>query len=387
MVQASVLVKTQDLYYGLRAVERATAESPNILSHVLIRIDQKGLRLSATDVFVGVTSWVTPLSAVGQFNLAVPIQSVQRHLRILKDEEVLITYDSALPSIVIHSSQRKERIKGKSACDFPPVPVTGNEDLTKYASWRIRSYELEKVWYGVRTAVATDNSRPVLTSVHTEIEGSDATFVAADGFRMAIYESTLEAPVDEAVSFNVPARAVEEIAWLKSGNEPLHFRHSLKSGRLFCHVGSREVTAGLVQDKYPEWRKLVPDTYGTRIVVAHSELAKVLKVVDELDAESLVVGLRFDVTSRRAYAVLRGTGLAEVLLEVAPIQMTGIDAKTAVQVKYLKDALRAVEAESGRGIGVMMELNDQSAPSPLRPISIVAGNNCRYLIMPMQFRW
>ena len=82
---------------------------------------------------------------------------------------------------------------------------------------------LKDAIHQVVLAAAVEDSRPVLTGVNIEIEGSQITFAAADGFRLAVRTAELLEPVNEKLSIIVPSRTLSEIERLIEGDEPVDF--------------------------------------------------------------------------------------------------------------------------------------------------------------------
>ena len=388
MAQASVLVRKNELMYGLKGVQRATSQSLGIpiLSHVRMTTDEWGLRLSATDMLFGVTMWVPATAVVGQLDLTVPLESLRSCVRRLQSGNMLITQDEGAPSINIHGGRCDVRIRGRSAQDFPPMPMISNDDMTERIEGRIKADVLRDVADKVAIAAAIEDSRPDLMGVRIEFDGSRATFVAADGFRLAIYETALDGAVAEPIYFNMPAKAIQEIARLSQGQaEPLEFMYSPKRRRVHWRVGSAEVMAEPVRDTYPDYRKIIPESWGTRVVVAHSELVDALKFLAGVKTDSRV-GFQFDARAQRVYMLSIGREFARAQVEIAPVDFLGGDAKIAVNEKYLGDAIAGVGSKA-KAADVAIELTDDSRPLVIRPAIDPLDHSHLHVVMPMFFNW
>ena len=73
---------------------------------------------------------------------------------------------------------------------------------------------------GAVLAAAVEDSRPVLTGVNMELEGTTLTLAAADGFRLAVRTTQVLEPVAEKLSVIVPARTLQEVERLIDGDDP-----------------------------------------------------------------------------------------------------------------------------------------------------------------------
>lgn len=388
MAQASVLVRKNELMYGLKDVHRATSQSLEIqiLSHVRMTTDGWGLRLSATDMLFGVTTWVPATTVVGQLDLTVPLESLHNCVQEIQSGKMLITQDEGAPSIHIHSGRYDVRIRGRNAQDFPPMPMISNDDVTERIEGRIKADALRDVADKVAIAAAIEDSRPELTCVRIECDGSRATFVAADGFRLAIYETALDGAVAEPIYFNMPAKAIQEIARLSQGQaEPIEFMYSPKRRRVHWQLGTAGVMAEPVRDTYPDYRKLIPESWGTRVVVAHSELVGALEFLAGIKTNSRV-GFQFDARAQRAFMLSIGEELARVQIEIAPVEFLGRDAKIAMNGKYLSDAIDGI-GSNAKVAEVAIELTDDSRPLVIRPAIDPLDHSYLHVVMPMFVNW
>ncbi len=73
----------------------------------------------------------------------------------------------------------KASLNGSDSDDFPPMPNAGQGEGISFKASALKD-ALRQVVY----AASTDDSRPVLNGVLFEMEGSNLTLAATDGFRL-----------------------------------------------------------------------------------------------------------------------------------------------------------------------------------------------------------
>lgn len=121
------------------------------------------------------------------------------------------------------------------------------------------------------TAYATDasSSRFALGAVLCEVKGSNPTWVATDGRRLACVETECDQSVDDRQVL-IPARAVEIAAGMDAGDDAVQVEANAKEVRF--EVGKVVLTALTVQGAFPRWRDVVGEPEGDPSVLEVAEL-------------------------------------------------------------------------------------------------------------------
>ncbi|MCY3544626.1 MAG: DNA polymerase III subunit beta [Chloroflexi bacterium] len=394
MTQASVVVSKSEFLHGIRTVERATSQ---LLIPYLYRVrmttEGQGVRLFATDMLMGMTKWIPAVVTTGQLDLTIPLRELQAGIRKLPSGNILITQAENTDSIAIHSGRYDLRIKGASIQDFPSMPMVRSKATPRQVTIQWNARILQDISAKVAIAAATEDSRPVLTGVRVEIHQERATFVAADGFRMAIYETNLDRPIGEHTSFIVSAKTIKEVARLSAEqSEPPRFIYSPETSGIFWKLGSAEVMARPIQGAFPEYRELIPASCNTRVVVSCSELIGALEFLSETGIHtSSILKLQFDAESKRAYVLgavqdsdEAPIGIIRAQVEISVIEMIGKSARIAINQYYLGTALDALGSDTK---AMTIELTNDASPLVIRPAIESSDHSYLQVIMPMFVQW
>lgn len=211
----------------------------------------------------------------------------------------------------------------------------------------------------VAFAAATDESKPVLTGVLVTIEGDTLTMTAIDGFRMSERKETLATSVAEPVREVVPARSLQEFRRAIGAQETVQV-YVTGRGQLLLSADDLEMVSQLIGGVYPDYSTIVPDTTKTSVTVNTKQLKRAVRraLIFARDSDNTV---RFDADEKtlRLEGQANETGANE---EELPAAVEGPTVKTALNGRYLTEALAPMEAER-----VVISLDSPMSPVVFRP--------------------
>ena len=254
----------ENLARGLSIVGRAVATRSTlpITGHVLIATDGGRLKLSATNLEIALTCWIgAQIEEEGA--ITIPARLLTDFVNSLPPERIDMTLPTRSRQIRLVCARNEATIGGMDAEDFPPIPrVEGGEGLT------IDPKALRTAITQVVFAAATDDSRPVLTGIHTLMEDAQLTLAAADGFRLAVHRLPLSQSFSERTEVIVPARALAEVNRLLSDEEePVQMTLNANRTQALFRLKNVEMVAQLIQGTFPNYSQLIPSGHTSKAVV------------------------------------------------------------------------------------------------------------------------
>ena len=370
----------ENLNRGLSIVGRAVATRTTlpITQNVLISTDQSRLKLAATNLEIAITTWIGA-QVEEEGSITIPARLLTEFVNSLPAERIDITSIAQPKGLALRCARFEANINGTDAEDFPPIPTVESGVIGK-AEPQVLSNAISHVAF----AAATEDSRPVLTGIKVEISGQDFTFAAADGFRLAVYKERLVSPVAEDVSFIVPARALQEVSRLiGSQQDPIEFTVTPSKSQALFQLENVEVVSQLVQGTFPNYGQLIPQEYGTRVVVELEEFLRATRTaaIFARDGSGIV---RVQATGAANGSVGR-MSISSQAEEIGDNQgeidakVEGDDTKIAFNSKYLAEVLDVL----GKG-EVALETTTPSSPGVLRPLN---KEGYIHVIMPMFVQW
>lgn len=370
----------ENLSRGLSTVNRAIPGKRStlpILNNVLLTTDQGQLKLTASNLEMTISAWVG-----GQVEeegaITVPTRMLAEIVKSLPRERVDII--SEPKGIVLSCGKFTTRISSDDAEDFPPIPVV-QPGVVGSVDAQVLNDAISHVGF----AAATEDYRPILTGIKVELAGGNFTFVAADGFRLAVYKGLLKEAVSEDIGFIVPAKTLREVSRLL-GRQEYPVEVTISTGRILFRFSHTELVSWLIQGTFPNYAQLIPQSYSTRIVVDREQFLKAIKTASILTKEgSGIIRIQATGGSDGSPGRLSVSSRAEELGDnqgEIDAKVEGSEAKIAFSSKYLTEALKAI----GKG-EVALETTTPSSPGVLRPLNNPASRDYVHVVMPTFVQW
>lgn len=373
-----VTVLQENLARGLGIVSRAVSPRSTlpVLSNVLIASDEGRLRLSATNLELGITCW-TKARIEQEGSTTVPARTFSDLVNTLPSDQVLLSLDTKTQTLNVKGGTSTNDIKCIDAQEFPPLPVPDLEGAVQ-----LNVTDFREMIQQVAFAASTDEARPVLMGVLMKVEKDKLTMAAADGFRLSVRTATLSSPAPAALTAIVPARALIELARVAGdGDEPIQMVLPKGRGQVLFRVKDVEVVSQLIDGTFPDYQQIIPRKYTSRTLVSTASLLKACKQAEIFAREGSNVA-RLNIKSAdgdlqpsevEISATSEETGKNETIVE-ATVDGSGV--LIAFNVKYLREALEIIKTPN-----VALETSAANAPGVVRPVG--EDNEFLHVIMPM----
>jgi len=372
-----VTILQENLARGLGIVSRAVAPRSTlpVLSNVLIATDEGRLRLSATNLEMGITCWIAA-RIEDEGSTTVPARTLVDLVSTLPGDQVALTLDTTTQTLNVRSGTSTNDIKGIDAQEFPPIPVPDMDGAV-----HLNVVDFREMIHQVAFAASTDEARPVLMGVLVIVEGDQITMAAADGFRLSVRSATLSEPASMPVNIIVPARALNELARIASdGEETISMVVPKGRGQVVFSVKDAELVSQLIDGTFPDYQQIIPRSYKSRTLVSTASLLKACKQAEIFAREGSNVA-RLDIKAATGEmdpseveisATSEETGKNETIVEAT---VDGGSVLIAFNVKYLREALEVINTPN-----VALETSAANAPGVVRP---VGEDDFLQVIMPM----
>ena len=372
-----VTVLQENLARGLGIVSKAVSPRSTlpVLANILIASDEGRLRLSATNLEMGITCWI-PARIEEEGSTTVPSRTFSDLVGTLPSDQVSLNLDVSTQSLNVRGGTSTNDIKCIDAQEFPPLPVP---DLD--GAMQINSGDFREMIHQVAFAASTDEARPVLMGVLIQVENDKLTMAAADGFRLSVRNAVLSTPLPDPVSAIVPAQALKELARVAGDpEEPIYMVLPKGRGQVIFRVKDVEVVSQLIDGTFPDYNQIIPRSYKSRTLVSTASLLKACKQAEIFAREGSNVA-RFNIKNAQGEmqpseveisATSEETGKNETIVEAT---VDGGGLLIAFNVKFLREALEVIRTPN-----VALETSAPNAPGVVKP---VGEDDFLHVIMPM----
>lgn len=365
----------ENLAKGLSIVGRAVATRSTlpVLSNVLLATDQSRLKLSATNLEMGVNCWIGA-KVEEEGTTTIPARLLSDFVNSLPPEPISMALNVRSQTLSLRCARYEANIKGIDAQEFPLI-LTLSEDNTINLDVATLRHMIELVAF----SAATDESRPVLTGVLANLADSGLTMAAADGFRLSVARASLDQGMPQPITVIIPARALQELARISAEEqEPIQMTISPNRNQVFFHLTDIDVVSQLVEGTFPDYEAIIPKTSNTRTVVNTAEFLKAVQIASFFSRDSNIVKLLIEAPNESSggQVTISGTS-AELGDNVSQLdaEVEGESTKIAFNAKYLADVLGVIDAAQ-----VSLETTGSSSPGVIKP---VGEEDFVHVIMPM----
>lgn len=282
-------VLASDLKEALTRISAAVSRRSTlpILSNVLLELDQEHglLRLSATNLEYAISTRIeAEIESVGiDRAITLPFADLLSEVAGTpkKDKACHLHFQGSPESstIVLTNGNGTRTLTSMPASEYPTIPFTHGEEAPTPLVFQ--ADQLKQAIALTTFAAAQDESRPVFTGVSIQPEQNQAqqTFIAADAFRMAVYEYKGLASASP-LGMLVPAVTLNVLAKLLP---------TRTTDILVSHIDEKHQVVVLIPDTdtllvsrtidglFPNFRTIIPKECEAQVEVVLKPLAQAVR--------------------------------------------------------------------------------------------------------------
>jgi DNA polymerase III subunit beta len=365
-------VMQENLARGLSVVSRAVSSRSTlpVLANVLLKTEDAGLKLTATNLEIGITYWV-PGKIDQDGATTVPAKLLTDLVNSLPSGDRVDLEVAAGELLHVKAGRFQSHLKGIDADEFPAIGTGGDRPTTRIAQNVLRRALAETTF-----AAASDEARPILTGVLAKFEGSELTLAAADNYRIAVKTvPILDAVPDTSVV--IPARAlIELVRVLADVDDPVDVVIASARNQVLFHLDGVDLVSRLIDGQFPNYQQVMPQAHATRAVIDREELLRAVRPAALIAHESAnIVKLQIGDDSEAGITVSANADVGDHVGQVEA-SVEGDGTTIAFNARYLADVLTNVTAEQ-----FALELNGPLSPGVFKPIG---DDRYVHVVMPVR---
>ncbi len=333
-----------------------------ILSNLLIETLDDGIRLSATDLDIGI-SCVIPVQVQETGAITVPAKRFGDIVRELPGDNVNISTKKN-NSVVVEIGSCQFKIMGLPREEFPKLPEFQNKEAVNLGQG-----VLKEMINLTSFAVSFDETRYVLNGTLFKIDKDNITLVATDGKRLAIIERKIEQDINKDVHIVVPVKTIHELTRnLKDdGGASL----ILGNNQVLFDLGEVVIVSRLIEGEFPDYRQVIPAVSENKMKVEREQFLLAVRraaLLSTVDYQAVKFELFKD-----KLVISKSTPDVGESREELDIEYRGKEMAIGFNPNYLIDVLKnLVEGK------IEMELSDTEKPGVIRADGYI------YIVLPMR---
>lgn len=346
-----------------------------ILSGIKITANQSGITLIASNSNIFIEKFIP--SSMDDEQITTTLQAgtivvpAKYFIEIIKKMPSDIVIKSKNEqTITIQSEEITLNLNGFPASEFPNVP-----QIEDHAEIQIETKQLIDAFKQTVFAVAKNESRPVLTGVHIELDYNKLICAATDSHRLAIRETQIS--TNMKANCILPSATINEL--LKLMNSNLEFVSIyLSESHIIFTFGTTTLYSRLIEGKYPNISSLIPNEFQTVINVDRQRMLQGVDRSSLLASEWANNNVNLEIVNESTIKVSSNASQIGKIYETQ--QVDAIHGEKQLHIsfdgRFMLDALRAIKEEtvtlsfSGSMRPILIEAGTQSAAihliSPVR---------------------
>lgn len=362
------LCTQENLIKGLSIVSHIASKNASlpILNNILIQAQGGVIRLSATNLEIGISVVIRgKIEKEGVYTI--PGKLFTDYISLLKEETLTIDQDGA--DIVVRSEKSESRFRGISAEEFPVIPQIQRDAKITCASNDLREGIAQTVF-----AAAYDDTRPEISGVLFQVDGTTLTMAATDSYRLAERTITLKEGLGTPNTSIVPVRALQELARVLGGEGAVEV--FVTENQIVFIYNDCEIVSRLIDGQYPQYEQIIPEAHETEVRVETAVLMKAVRATGLFSRPGMNdILVTIDADAKQLNLHAANTQLGENTQHIN-VEVSGKSNSIIFNSRYFLDGLANIGSDE-----VTLQLTNTTDPGVLRPTSNTAYV---YIIMPIK---
>jgi DNA polymerase-3 subunit beta len=367
-VERSTLLKS--LGHVHRVVERRNTIP--ILSNLLLRGSEDGLKLKATDLDIEVVETV-PADIVEPGATTVPAHTLYDIVRKLPDgSQVSLETTGETGQMLLRSGRSRFTLQTLPESDFPDI--TAGEMAHRFV---LPAGEFKRLIDKTQFAISTEETRYYLNGIYLhaiDVDGRPVLrAVATDGHRLARVDTAAPQGSLGMPGVIVPRKAVAEIQKLLEDGES-EVQIELSATKIRVATAEVVLTSKLIDGTFPDYQRVIPSGNDKLLTVDRGDFAASVDRVSTISSErgravklSMADGrMTLSVTNPDSGSA---TEEIEVDYDAGPLDI-GFNAR------YLMDIAAQLDGDTA-----LLKLADPGSPTVIQDRE---GASALYVLMPMR---
>jgi DNA polymerase-3 subunit beta len=371
----NLIVLKENLKRGLDIVERVTGKNISlpILNNIFLSSEKNFLKLSTTDLEIGIHYWVlTKIEKEG--SVVIPGRVLSSFISYLQDQKINIK--SKGMDLVIEGEKNKTQIKGFDVNEYPIIPKIDSEDFIE-----VNTQKFIEGLNQVVEIVSTTQMRPEITGVLLFFDKDGIKIVGTDSFRLAEKKITTSAKIKDTKSFIVPKKTIKELISV-FGDKKQKIKIFFSPNQIMFESNIEEVEhpeaqiiSRLIDGDYPNYQEIVPKDFATQIVVNRDELIRQIKTASLFVDKNNEIKMSVNPDNKEIEVKVQNPDIGENISNLQA-KIKGEKVSVSFNWRFLFDGLINIKSDQ-----VFIGLNGEEGPALVKSLK---EEDYVYVVMPVK---
>lgn len=353
------------LQEAINTVQKAASSKTTypILEGILIKAIDNRVIFTATDLDLGIETFI---NADVHQNGSIVLNSklFGEFVRKLPNDDLTLKIENN--NVYITCQKSEFTLIGNNPAEFPGLPVINENSMYEISQEMLRNMIRQTI-----VGIAQDETRPILTGVLFEVKSKVLSFVALDGYRLAIKSVNIDN--NNNISAVIPGKTLSEISKILESSEEI-VKITFTPNHILFNLGNTKIISRLLDGEFINYRQILPDEYRLRARVKVSELMDSIERASLLAKEGRTNLITFDVM-RDKLVITSNSQMGKVYEEVN-VELEGEELKIRFNARYFLDVLRIIDSEE-----IYLEFSTNVSPCIIKKTD---SDDYIYLVLPVR---
>ncbi|MFZ3089090.1 MAG: DNA polymerase III subunit beta [Nitrospirota bacterium] len=357
----------KELLMGLQRVQGVVEKKVTmpILSNIKIETDSDAIRLTATDLEIGITS-----SAKGEIQekggIAISAKKLYEIVRELAEGDINITVAEG-GRFELRSGSSLFALMGAPVEEYPAIP-----EIEKGKLISLEKKPLSDMIKKTLFAVGENDTRYILNGALLNLTKNSIQFVGTDGHRLAVIKKEIKGGAETTAI--IPKKALIEVKRLIDEEGDENIEMGFGKNLVLFKKGNTEIISRLMEGTYPNYQQVIPQKNEIKIEVNKKNLEGALRRVSILSREKSNA-VKIELSDGRLTCTSSNPDMGEATEDI-PVEYKGLPLSMGFNARYILDNLSVIDGDA-----IILELQDPLSPCIIRD---KADKDYLCVVMPMR---
>ena len=368
----------ENLKKGLDIVEKITGKNLNlaILNNVLLKTEENFLKLSTTDLEIGINFWLLAKTEK-QGKILIPAKFFNNFIELLNTKQIILEIKDKKNNILnIEYKNQSSQIKGDNIEDFPIIPNIEKKEFVE-----IDGPIFYKALVSVAEVVSFSQNHPEISGVFISFQKNLINIVGTDSSRLSEKKIYIKNKLEKEYSVIIPLKTIQELIYILSFKKDKLKIYFSQNQILFEFLMEEtehpliQIISRLISGEYPNYQEVIPKTYKTQIILPKDEFLNQIKTAGLFTGGTNDIKIKIEPKNQEIEIFSQSAQYGENK-SIIKGQVKGEKIEILFNWRFIINGLSNIE-----GTEVIFELNGVDAPGVLKPLK---DQSYLYILMPIK---
>jgi len=368
-----LLAEKKALLKGFQIIQNAISTKTTLmaLSNFLLEAKKGGLKFSATDLEIAVSTTIPDIKVETEGAITIPAKKFGDIIKEMPEDKPIEIKVIDEKQTNINCGRSHFSLISLAAKEYPELLEFPQDKTSVLPTEDIREM-INKIIF----ATSTDDTRYVLNGGYCVFEKNTVTFVGTDGVRLAVITRFISSNKINHSAI-IPAKTLNELVRLLSIEEAKEIKIGFTANQVSFKINETILSSRLIDGDFPNYAQVIPKKHSIQAELKTAEfLSAVRQVSFLLTDRSSGNGIKLSFKPKGLIVSTSSPSFGSAEVEVELVKYSGEPIEIYFNPAYLLDYLKNIEDET-----ILLQLTNSLAPALLRP---APDENYLYILVPLR---